>query len=108
MNLCVRNFFKPNIIGGLFRYSSAPEPEQFEAVIVDDEEIARKEAEIDKKRNKSKLSSAHFNLINGRRPYETPTCLAHKTVKYNRKLYGKYGTASGVNPSEYSIILKNV
>lgn len=103
MNLCLRTRpLKFNIIGTLYRSSTtkASEDVQNEQVLIDDaDDVQAREAEIEKKRNISRLSPAHFNLMNGRRPYETAMCLAHRTVKYNRKLYGKYGSASGVNPN---------
>lgn len=105
MNLCVLNFVRPNILGCLLRYStSAAEiAGASEQVIFEDEEDTRiREEELERKRNVSRLSPAHFNLVNGRRPYEYPMCSAHKTVKYNRKLYGKHGSASGINPSKLS------
>lgn len=103
MNLCVRSkYLRPNLIGSLFRFSTTPaEVEQNEQVLIDDEEVQAREAEIERKRNISRLSLAHQNFVNGRRPYEEPKSLTHLTVKYNRKMYGKYGTASGVNPSNY-------
>ncbi|XP_049865638.1 growth arrest and DNA damage-inducible proteins-interacting protein 1 [Pectinophora gossypiella] len=103
MNLCIRTkCFRSNIIGSLYRYSTtATEPiEQNDQVLIDDSDDARaREEEIEKKRNVSRLSQEHYNLVNGRRPYEEPKHTAHLTVKYNRKMYGKYGIASGVNPS---------
>ncbi|KAL0839904.1 hypothetical protein ABMA28_016523 [Loxostege sticticalis] len=103
MNLCVKTkVFRPQLIGSICRFATtSPESlEQNEQVLIDDsDEALAREAEIEKKRNISRLSAGHFNQINGRRPYELPQHLAHLTVKYNRKLYGKYGSASGVNPS---------
>lgn len=104
MSLCIRSkYLRPNLIGSLFRYSTTQVEavEQVEPVVVDDEETLAREAAIEAKRNISRLSPNHQNLVNGRRPYEEPKCLAHLTVKYNRKMYGKYGVASGVNPSNY-------
>ncbi|XP_075972369.1 growth arrest and DNA damage-inducible proteins-interacting protein CRIF [Anticarsia gemmatalis] len=102
MNLCIRSkYMRPNLVGSLFRYSiTATEVvETNEHVLIDDSDDAQaKEAEIEKKRDISRLSSAHRNLINGLRPYEEPKSVTHLTVKYNRKMYGKYGSASGVNP----------
>lgn len=66
-------------------------------VLVEDELKAAKETEIDRKRNKSRLTQHHFNLIHDRPAYSQPLIRAHQTVKYNRKLYGKYGNASGVD-----------
>ncbi|XP_023948687.2 growth arrest and DNA damage-inducible proteins-interacting protein 1 [Bicyclus anynana] len=102
MNICLRNkFTRLNLVSNFHRFSTTvPEIEQNEQVLIDDtEDLLAKEEEIRKKRNTSRLAKAHYNLVNGRRPYEEPNCLAHLTVKYNRKMYGKYGVASGVNPS---------
>lgn len=109
MNLCVKTkVFRPQLIGSICRFATtSPESlEQNEQVLIDDsDEALAREAEIEKKRNISRLSAGHFNQINGRRPYELPQHLAHLTVKYNRKLYGKYGSASGVNPSMLFVFL---
>ncbi|XP_059059490.1 large ribosomal subunit protein mL64 [Achroia grisella] len=103
MNLYVTTrFIRTNFVSNLSRFSTTtPEViEQNDQVLFDDaDDVQAKEAEIEKKRNISRLSNAHYNLINGRRPYDTPKSLAHLTVKYNRKIYGKYGSASGINPS---------
>lgn len=104
MSLCLRSkYIRPNLIGSLFRYSttSVEAIEQNDQVLVEDEDALAREAEIERKRNVSRLTEAHWNLVNGRRPYVEPTNWSHLTVKYNRKLYGKYGSASGVNPSKY-------
>ncbi|KAJ8725232.1 hypothetical protein PYW07_016190 [Mythimna separata] len=102
MSLCIRSkFLRSNLIGSLFRYSTTQveAAEQVDPVVADDEDTLAKEAAIEAKRNISRLSREHQNLVNGRRPYEEPKHIAHLTVKYNRKMYGKYGLASGVNPS---------
>ncbi|CAD0198633.1 unnamed protein product [Chrysodeixis includens] len=101
MNLCLRKqYIRPNLIGSLFRFAStSAEIVENDQVFIDDEEAQAREAEINKKRNISRLTPAHQNLVNGRKPYEEPMSLAHLTVKYNRKMYGRYGSASGVNPN---------
>ncbi|OWR44849.1 hypothetical protein KGM_211908 [Danaus plexippus plexippus] len=102
MNICIKSrIIRTNLISNLYRFStSVAEAEQNENVLIDDTEDEKaREAEIEKKRNVSRLSSAHYNIINDRKPYEEPKSLAHLTVKYNRKIYGKYGIASGVNPN---------
>ncbi|XP_013186977.2 large ribosomal subunit protein mL64 [Amyelois transitella] len=103
MNLCLRpRILKTSLFSNLCRLSTtSPEViEQNETILIEDtENVQAKEAEIEKKRNKSRLSESHYNIVHGRRPYETPKSTAHLTVKYNRKMYGKYGSASGVNPS---------
>lgn len=105
MNLCVKaKCLRINLIGSFYRLSTAPTEaaEGNEQVLTDDsDEALAREAEIEKKRNVSRLSQAHFNVINDRRPYDVPKALAHLTVKYNRKMYGKYGSESGINPSKF-------
>lgn len=107
MNLCVRvRSLRTNFIGSFYRLSTAPaeiDAEASETVLIDDSDDARaREEAIEQKRNVSRLSHAHYNLVNGRRPYDIPKSLAHITVKYNRKMYGKYGSASGINPSKFT------
>ncbi|CAK1544749.1 unnamed protein product [Leptosia nina] len=101
MNLYFRPKLLQSRLTSVFRSATTvSEVVQNEQVDIDDTEnsLAR-EAEIEKKRNISRLSAAHYNVINGRRPYKEPMALPHLTVKYNRKMYGKYGAASGVNPN---------
>lgn len=64
----------------------------------DDEVTARKEEEIQRKRNKSRLNPQHRNLLHGKVPYPEPVDWFHETVKYKRKMYGRYGQSSGVLP----------
>lgn len=64
----------------------------------DDEVTARKEEEIERKRNKSRLNPQHRNLLHGKVPYPEPMVWFHETVKYKRKMYGRYGLSSGVLP----------
>lgn len=101
MNLCVMNTVKRGLLGGVVRYSTAVETVDPVEPVLSEEEIRAKQMELEQKRNKSGLSIAHFNIINNRVPYETAACRAHDTVKYHRKMFGKYGFDSGVNPSKY-------
>lgn len=64
----------------------------------DDEVTAKKEEEIQRKRNKSRLNPQHRNLLHGKVPYPEPMDWFHETVKYKRKMYGRYGQSSGVLP----------
>lgn len=48
--------------------------------------------------DKSRLNHGHRNMVNGRLPYDKPVHRYHNTVKYKRKMYGRYGDASNVNP----------
>ncbi|XP_075234349.1 growth arrest and DNA damage-inducible proteins-interacting protein CRIF [Lycorma delicatula] len=58
----------------------------------------KKEADIESKRNVSRLNVYHRNLLLGKVPYPEPKADFHLTVKYRRKMYGLYGGASKVNP----------
>lgn len=48
--------------------------------------------------NKSRLNDAHRNLANGNLPYSEPKHRFHYTIKYKRRMYGRYGNISGVDP----------
>lgn len=63
-----------------------------------EEDLIEREAEIERKRNKSRLNPQHRNILNNKKPYEEPKIWLHGTVKYQRHLYGKYGSSSGINP----------
>ena len=64
----------------------------------EDDTMSKKEEEIERKRNKSRLNPQHRNLLHGKMPYSEPVASFHETVKYKRKMYGRYGHASGVHP----------
>lgn len=64
-----------------------------------DEEAELKEAAIKKSQNKSGLQPQHQNIVNNRQPFEEPKHWSHATLKYQRKIYGKYGTESNFDPS---------
>lgn len=68
--------------------------------LVYDEESAKREEEIERKRNKSRLRDNHRRFLNEENPYPNgPQLWTHGTLKYNRRLYGRYGEASGVDPA---------
>jgi hypothetical protein len=64
----------------------------------EDDTVAKKEEEIERKRNKSRLNPQHRNLLHGKMPYSEPVAWFHETVKFKRKMYGRYGHASGAHP----------
>jgi len=64
----------------------------------EDDTVAKKEEEIERKRNKSRLNPQHRNLLHAKMPYSEPVAWFHETVKYKRKMYGRYGHASGIHP----------
>lgn len=104
MNLRVKaKLLRPQLLSNVFRFASTtPEiVQQNDQVLTDDTDAAQvRKAEIERKRNISRLTQAHYNVTNGRMPYDEPKCLAHLTVKYHRKMYGMYGAQSGVDPSK--------
>ncbi|XP_023313043.1 growth arrest and DNA damage-inducible proteins-interacting protein 1 [Anoplophora glabripennis] len=68
------------------------------AEVVDEEDRIREE-EIERRRNKSRLRDADRNILHEKNPYPEPMLWHHGTIKYIRRTYGRYGQASGVNPS---------
>ncbi|XP_033316440.1 growth arrest and DNA damage-inducible proteins-interacting protein 1 [Bombus bifarius] len=48
-------------------------------------------AELERKRNKSRLTEAHRNILLGKKPYNTPQDWFHETVKYKKRILGRYG-----------------
>ncbi|XP_033337461.2 growth arrest and DNA damage-inducible proteins-interacting protein CRIF [Megalopta genalis] len=49
------------------------------------------EVDIESKRNKSRLTPAHRNILKGQKPYNESMNWYHDTVKYKRRILGKYG-----------------
>lgn len=57
-----------------------------------------KEKIIEAKRNVSRLNPEHRNMVHDKVPFPEPKADYHLRVKYKRKIYGTYGSASGINP----------
>ncbi|XP_037935802.1 growth arrest and DNA damage-inducible proteins-interacting protein 1 isoform X2 [Teleopsis dalmanni] len=51
-----------------------------------------------KKFNKSRLLAQHRNMLNEKIPYQEPQSWIHLSEKYQRKIFGKYGSQSGIDP----------
>uniref|UniRef100_A0A1B0AR99 Large ribosomal subunit protein mL64 n=1 Tax=Glossina palpalis gambiensis TaxID=67801 RepID=A0A1B0AR99_9MUSC len=49
-------------------------------------------------RNKSGLTTADWNRFHNRRPYNVAQSWVHLTEKYKRKMFGRYGFESNINP----------
>lgn len=64
-----------------------------------DDELRLKEELLEKKRNKSRLNDAHRNILFDNKPYDEVRHPSHATLRYQRRLYGKFGESSGVGPS---------
>lgn len=90
-------------------FSKDKKPEEDEEPVIFDEEITDPEVErqrIDKLRNKSRLLPQHQRMLHGEVPYDAPQSWVHTTLKYQRKVYGKYGAKSNLDPSELSDTLR--
>lgn len=80
--------------------SSTKDSEEVVLIDVEDEaEKAKREEEIELKRNKSRLYPDHYALYHGQNPYPEPVTEYHTSLRYKRRLFGKYGESSGVDPS---------
>lgn len=66
---------------------------------MDDEEL---QAEIARKRNKSRLNVAHRNILMGLRPYDCPREWYHNTVKYKKRMLGRYGLKGIDEPAGFA------
>lgn len=64
-----------------------------------EDDSAAREAAIDKMRNKSRLAIQHQNMVRDELPYPEPVIWIHHTLLFARRMYGRYGESSGVNPS---------
>lgn len=63
--------------------------------IDDDPEI---QAEIARKQNKSRLNRQHKNILMGVRPYDSPMNWHHNTVRYKKRMLGRYGLKGNDEP----------
>lgn len=63
------------------------------------EEVEAREAYIEKSRNKSKLNVRHFKKQNNLVPDISADNAWQQSLRFKRRLYGKFGKASNVNPS---------
>lgn len=55
---------------------------------------------INRMRNKSRLRKGHKRMLYDKLPYDEAESWVHNTLKYKRSMYGRYGSASQVNPSK--------
>ncbi|XP_043266708.1 growth arrest and DNA damage-inducible proteins-interacting protein 1 [Venturia canescens] len=68
---------------------------RFDDQVTEDENV-----KLNTRRNKSRLSEEHYNVIHGNRPYEEDgPAFHHYTWQWKRKMLGRYGIeGSGVHP----------
>ena len=67
--------------------------------VIDEDKLAAA-AELEAKRNKSRLRSDHYKMLHGQVPVDPngPKFEYHETVHYQRKQVARYGSASGIYP----------
>ncbi|KAL2751440.1 growth arrest and DNA damage-inducible proteins-interacting protein 1 [Vespula maculifrons] len=65
--------------------------ESAEETPIYDFEQQEKNDELEKKRNKSRLNPHHRNILFGQRPYDESIEWFHNTVKYKKRILGRYG-----------------
>lgn len=82
-----------------FNVRSASTKNEVQETVTTAIDNAMSEDEIERICNKSRLNHGHRNLVNDKLPYIKPVHRFHHTVKYKRKMYGRYGDSSYVNPS---------
>jgi hypothetical protein len=71
-------------------------------LVQDEVDVEEREAYIEKLRNKSGLLPQHLKMLKEEKPYGDSQSWIHETVKYKRMMFGRYGLASGVDPSKFS------
>lgn len=64
----------------------------------DGDNLEEREQEIELLRNKSGLLPQHRRVLQQEKPYDEAESWVHNTVQYQRKLYGRFGAISGVDP----------
>ncbi|XP_059481600.1 large ribosomal subunit protein mL64 [Neocloeon triangulifer] len=57
----------------------------------EDDEAAEEERRLEKRRNKSGLRKQHFRVMHGMQPYEEPVAWFHHSIKYKKRMFGRYG-----------------
>ncbi|KAG7188401.1 hypothetical protein KM043_008050 [Ampulex compressa] len=67
-------------------------------VFIDTEDKQRL-TEIEAKRNKSRLTSGHRNMLLGLRPYDQTHEWYHDTIKYKRRIFGRHGLNALTEPA---------
>lgn len=66
----------------------------------EEEDPILRQQRIDRMCNKSGLRPPHRSVMRGELPYKMSESWIHNTLKYKRKLYGKLGSDSNVDPSK--------
>lgn len=89
-------------------FSKDKKPDEDEEPMIFDQDIVDPDIErrrIDQIRNKSGLLPQHQRMLQDEVPYDTAQSWVHTTLKYQRKIYGKYGAKSNLDPSKWIAML---
>lgn len=92
----------PTRLQSFFKREVKEDEQTVDIIDAEEEDPILRQERIDRMRDKSGLRPAHRNVLHGDLPYEAAESWVHNTLKYKRKLYGKLGSASNVDPSEFS------
>lgn len=90
----------PTRLQSFFRREKKEDELTVDIIDAEEEDPILRQERIERMRDKSGLRPAHRNVLHGEIPYENAESWVHNTLKYKRKLYGKLGSASNVDPSE--------
>ncbi|KAI4489569.1 hypothetical protein M0802_011006 [Mischocyttarus mexicanus] len=58
--------------------------------------------ELEQKMNKSRLNKHHRNILFGQHPYDEPIERFHNTVKYKKRMLGRYGMKAVKEPAGFA------
>ncbi|XP_032673426.1 growth arrest and DNA damage-inducible proteins-interacting protein 1 [Odontomachus brunneus] len=97
--VCARRFFATESTKSkdeVVDITSADEKPIFDKV--DNEQLRE---EIARKRNKSRLNQSHRNILMDLRPYDTAHDWYHNTVKYKKRILGRYGLKAIDEPAGF-------
>lgn len=73
-----------------------------EKPIYSDADNIQIQEEIARKRNKSRLNIEHRNILMGLRPYDKPHEWYHNTIRYKKRMLGRYGLNSIDKPAGFA------
>lgn len=90
---------------GLFKSESASEANAnaTPANLIDNEDEYDQHEEfkrIERLRDISRLHKSHKRMLHGEVPHVNSESWVHETLRYKRKLYGKMGSGSNIDPSK--------
>ncbi|XP_018407405.1 PREDICTED: growth arrest and DNA damage-inducible proteins-interacting protein 1 [Cyphomyrmex costatus] len=96
-----RNVRFQGIVAGRF-FATELKDEVVDITAADEQPIYSEcEEEFIEKRNKSGLSSQHRNILMGKPPYEQPIDWFHNTVRYKKRMLGRYGFEGNKEPAGF-------